>query len=177
MLSNMQMTTPNQNNHSFTMVTLQVQLQTVKPNVAFNLADAPTLFENFIRSYQKKYQTPQEHQYRYSNFFKTLQEINKINEAKQSIIVAPNFYADFTKEEKNLARKQLLGNAMNNMHSITLIEPNRQQNPVANVGEGKLLATPPNVPSCAAADHDQSEVLELLYPYIAKIFYSFVRYG
>ncbi|KAI5638044.1 putative peptidase (DUF1758) domain-containing protein [Phthorimaea operculella] len=40
--------------------------------------------------------------------------------------------------------------------------------------EGKLLAIPPNVPSCAAADHDQSEVLELLYPYIAKLFYSFV---
>ncbi|KAI5643668.1 ephrin domain-containing protein [Phthorimaea operculella] len=37
--------------------------------------------------------------------------------------------------------------------------------------------TPPNVPSCAAADHDQSEVLELLYPYIAKIFYSFMRYS
>ncbi|KAI5639806.1 zinc-finger containing family domain-containing protein [Phthorimaea operculella] len=42
--------------------------------------------------------------------------------------------------------------------------------------QGKLLAIPPNVPSCAAADHDQSEVLELLYPYIAKLFYSFVSF-
>ncbi|KAI5651508.1 reverse transcriptase (RNA-dependent DNA polymerase) domain-containing protein [Phthorimaea operculella] len=47
--------------------------------------------------------------------------------------------------------------------------------PAHDLIKGQTLATPPNVPSCAAADHDQSEVLELLYPYIAKLFYSFVR--
>ncbi|XP_026751996.2 cathepsin F-like isoform X2 [Galleria mellonella] len=64
------------------------------PAVQYNLDDAPKLFQEFIQTYGRKYNTQEEYTNRYKNFYNNLIEINKLNSQKSSATFGINMFAD-----------------------------------------------------------------------------------
>lgn len=85
------------------LISLTLNLKTNEGQVrypVFNLNRGPDLYREFAKKFNRTFVNREEHQMRYKNFMKTLQEINFLNSQPGSVKVGPNKYADLTDIEK-----------------------------------------------------------------------------
>lgn len=67
----------------------------------FDLKDAPALYKDFAKRYQRKFKSEFDYNQRYINFVQTLRYINGINSQADTLQkVLPNQYADFSDDER-----------------------------------------------------------------------------
>ncbi|CAB3224256.1 unnamed protein product [Arctia plantaginis] len=72
-----------------------------QPKPIYKLEDAPKLFKQFIKDYDKKYKNEEDKSEHYKTFVNTLKEINMINSNKEySSTVDINLFADLSTEER-----------------------------------------------------------------------------
>ncbi|CAH0723333.1 unnamed protein product, partial [Brenthis ino] len=71
----------------------------------YDLSNAATLFENFIKDYDRHYKDEADKQAHYEAFVESLRVINKANKEQSSATFDINNLADYTPEE----RKHLFG--------------------------------------------------------------------
>ncbi|KAL0895152.1 hypothetical protein ABMA27_013603 [Loxostege sticticalis] len=65
----------------------------------YNIEDAASLFEDFVKTYNKEYTSEAEKQARFEIFKNNLKDINKKNQSSQSAVFGINQFADLTQEE------------------------------------------------------------------------------
>lgn len=66
----------------------------------YNLAQAPSLYDEFIKKYGRDFRTNKEKNLRYNAFLKTLKTVNNNNAQSGSQKLKVNKYADYTDEER-----------------------------------------------------------------------------
>ncbi|XP_038211919.1 senescence-specific cysteine protease SAG39-like [Zerene cesonia] len=65
----------------------------------YKLEDAPTLFEKFIKDYDKVYKDDADRALHYEAFVRRLDQINKANAANSSATYDINKFADYTAQD------------------------------------------------------------------------------
>lgn len=65
----------------------------------YDLQNGQQLYEDFAAKYNRTFAGELDYQNRYSNFLRTLKNVNRINSIKGSVKVGINQYADFTATE------------------------------------------------------------------------------
>ncbi|CAH0750793.1 unnamed protein product [Diatraea saccharalis] len=66
----------------------------------YDLNDAPVLFEQFIKDYERVYKDDEDRKQHYEAFVKSLHTINESNRMNPSATYGINKFADYTDEEK-----------------------------------------------------------------------------
>lgn len=71
--------------------------EAVRPQ--YNINDAPQLFAEFIKTYNKQYKSEKEHNERYANFVTNLEEIIANNKEGRGSVSDINMFADYSDDE------------------------------------------------------------------------------
>ncbi|KAL0895151.1 hypothetical protein ABMA27_013602 [Loxostege sticticalis] len=87
----------------------------------YNIEDAVSLFEDFIKTYNKEYTSEVEKQARYEIFKNNLEDINERNQNSKSAVFGINQFADLTQEE--FSQKYTLRHSRRNIRSETKCSP------------------------------------------------------
>ncbi|CAH3816234.1 unnamed protein product [Pieris brassicae] len=67
----------------------------------YDLKDAPQLFENFTKEYNRVYENREDRRIHYEAFKKTLKRVNEVSKFCDSPLLGINEFADFTSDERN----------------------------------------------------------------------------